>query len=235
MAIALDIAFAAGQGTGTAVATSLATPTTANFIVVAATTTANNVVSSFTDGKGNTYFLLPSITAANGNVITMGYALNATIGGSFAVTVNCAVSNAMAVAAASFNGIATSSAFDKSATNASSGTAMDSGTTAVTTLPNELLIGAGEQGTGSNVAWTAGASFTLASHMDLASAGRDIYLEYRIVSAAAAYNAPCTSSINGGGGYAAMIATFADTTVPGGGPGPSASLLFHRKNVLYFI
>lgn len=223
MAIALDIAFAAGQGTGTAVATSLATPTTANFIVAAATTTGNQALASFTDGKGNVYTLLPSVTATNNNVITLGYCANAIIGGSFAVTANVGSSNAMAVAAASFSGIAITSPFDKTQTGIGTGTALDSGATTTTTFANELLIGAGEVGTGSNITFTAGASYTIASQMLLSSAGRDIYLEYRIVAATGAYNAPCTSSINNT--WAAIIATFADTPVPqGGGSSPVAWL-----------
>lgn len=227
MAITFVIGFAAGQGTGTAIATSGATPASGNFIVAAATTTANNVVSSFTDNKGNTYTLLPSVTAANGNVITLGYAANITIGGSITVTVNCGVSNAMAVAAACFSGVATTSPFDKSSSQIGTSASLDTGLTPTTTFPNELLIGAGEQGRGSNVTWTAGTigagAYALASHMDLASAGRDIYLEYLIVSSTGAYNAPCGSDSSFG--YAAAIATFADTPVPSGSARPGLLLM----------
>ena len=237
MAIVHVIDYQDGQGT-TSASTSNATPGGSGVgFIVAGIIYNGGTLTSVTDTYGNTYstVALGSVDGAGLDNLVIAYAQASGSAGSGHVTVNISAGTCV-IGAGFFTGLATSSPLDRTQ-NANSGgangTALDSGAAPTTQFANELLIGLGTQATGATVGWTAGAGYTTITSEGAGASGRVMILEYRIVSAAAAYNATATSNVSAKWGMG--IATFSDTPVPGGGPGPSASLLYHRKNVLYFI
>lgn len=132
---------------------------------------------------------------------------------------------------AEFSGMATSSVVDQTNTG-TSGSGSTSVTTGnvTTTSTNELLIGAVLTTTGTGGAPTAGSGYAIPTNGNVRPGTQTLTLEYQFVNATGTYNASLSwpSSVTGASGG---IVTFIGT----GAGGPVPNLLYHRKNVLYFI
>jgi hypothetical protein len=221
MAISFDLSWGDSEGTGvTSVASASHNAGASATIIFAGVTVSGGVtLSSVTDNQGSTYTILTPVVTPGGNHVYLAYAINNINTNARTITANLSGTGNAVLMPFSFNGIATSSPFDKyqSAASGSPSGSLDTGNTTTTTFPNEVLIGVGMTDTGSANTWTAGSGFTLGPQ--IANAPIDSYTEYKIVSATGAYNAPATNS-DTTHNWACLIATFADTPISGGGGGP---------------
>jgi hypothetical protein len=164
-----------------------------------------------TDGVGNTYSA--DASATNGStlrtVIFAAHNVTALAAGQ-TITVTHPSVTARAMVAAEFTGLVATATLDRTATASGSSTAANSGNTAVTTLANELLIGAiGVEGPSGDT-FTKDATYTLLSRAGttggVAATNVTVNGEYRIVSATGAYAA--TGTLGTSRTWAAAIATY---------------------------
>lgn len=191
---------------GTSLSTAAITTTSGNLVVIGVTYVAS--FSSVSDSKGNTWTLAAGpVTASAGDTIRCYYAFNLTGGAGHTFTLNLSAAGAGVVCAAEYSGVLLTDPLDQTATQASSGNPVDSSSTATTTQADELLIGYGQQSSGVNLAWSAGASYTLRANVADAVPSSIGAMVERLVSATGAYNATMS---HGGetGTYSALIATF---------------------------
>lgn len=147
---------------------------------------------NFTDSQGSTYQTLGPFGAGS-TLVYIGYTVplpstTYQIKANFTGTTGKSM-----IGAASFNGISTVSPFDRSAFATGSGTSLDSGSSATTSFPQELLIGMGSLDGGSVITWTATNGFTKASEVAVTVDG---CLEYQIVAAQGTYNATLTTTVS---------------------------------------
>lgn len=196
---------------------------TANFIAVGIA--CSGLVSSVTDNKGNTYTLIGPYATSTDNVY-IAYKANASVGTGTIITVNAAAGSFFAVCPACYSGLATVTPFDKEMHGAGNSAALNSGATATTTQANELVLCTGTLSSGSDLGFGASGSFTMRSSENFASTGGVCFLEDQIVSATGAQTGVATSGGNTGL-WTCLVATFADTTIGGGGATitPSAGTL----------
>jgi hypothetical protein len=229
VAISYDSAWGGGATNATSITSGFHTCGAGiSTVIVGVAWQATGTLTSVTDTNGDSYILGPVVTLASGSFGQLAYCVNPT-SSSKKITATANVSGQVSLVAAAFKGLDQTSPYDKSHTGIGGPSgALDSGLTAQTSFPNELLIGIGFLDTGSATTWTAGAGYTIASST---TSNTPLYLEYQIVAASTSYNAPATSSLTTKN-WGALIATFADTPVVQTG---SAVLMMHRRNVLYFI
>jgi hypothetical protein len=145
----------------TAAATSL---TTGNAIIVGARfydPTGTVTVSSVTDTAGNTYIQgPPKFASGTGEHLVIWHALNVTGHASNVVSVNLSAAvQFWGVVTAQYSGIATSSAYDTTATALNGGATMTTG--AFTTAQAEEVIFAVAQVANTGQTWTAGSGYTI--------------------------------------------------------------------------
>lgn len=173
-----------------------------DFIVVLLASHRTGVLTSVTDSASNTYALDVNTTSgqnSNFYIASCQATSGLTLGvGAITATWAAGVANRL-MGAASFTGITTSSALDKTAKqNQSNATAWSSSNTATTTQADELVIGGSTQNGTAIRTSTPGASlnelFDLGTSDSVSMTG-----VYRIVSATAAYAANGTWSAAGAG------------------------------------
>ncbi|MGA9800313.1 MAG: IPT/TIG domain-containing protein, partial [Terriglobales bacterium] len=205
-----------------------ATPQTASASVLVAFTaaqTAGNLnvvavgwndttstVTGVTDTRGNTYVLAAGPTAGTGLTQSIYYAKNIAAGtNTVTVTFNKAAAFAD-IRVLEYSGLDTSNPLDQTAAAAGSGTTASSGA-ATTTLPNELIFGAGMTSGGFTGAGT-GFTSRIITTPDLDNA------EDRTVSATGSYTATApTSSAK----WVMQMATFIASGQTSGNPAPTVS------------
>src|SRR5207248_8222614 len=163
------------------------------------------------DSGGNAYSVSADVTNAS-HVRTVILAAHNVVGfpAGGMITVTHPSVAARALAAAEFSGLASSATLDRTSIATGSSASPSSGTTALTSQADELVIGAiGAEGPSSDTL-TAGASF-----VSLASAGTSgnsaasnitIDGEFRVVSATGAYAA--SGTLGSSRDWAAAIVTF---------------------------
>lgn len=199
------------------VTTGTITTTSGNFIVAGLSYTA---LSSFSDSKTNTWTTGVGPIANGGDSNLQKYAFNISGGTLHTLTANLgAAGNYCSICAVEYSGLTTTDPLDKSNTGTGTSGSLDTTATATTSQADELLIGSGTQNLSANNVWTAGASFTKRSEINLGATTSVGYLEERIVSATGAYSAPMGSDKTTA--WAAAIATY---KAAGGGGGPTTFL-----------
>jgi hypothetical protein len=178
------------------------------FLEIAANPTSSTV--TVTDSAGNTY--TKDIDVTNGaearTLLFSARITTALAGGTITTSYSSPVPTDKAVSAFSFEGIATPSPKDKSSTATGNGTSLSTGTTATTSQPDELLLGAFGHGDG-RATFDPGANYTaLTSAGANGSGGAAIFPEYRLVSATGAYSASATNNNSKSAGWAAALVTY---------------------------
>lgn len=190
--------------------------TGANFIAV--TFSTDGTVSSVTDNASppNTYQLAIGPVANGGDKVYIFFAENVVTSPTHAISVTTgSASNFSVLCAGSYSGLATSSTKDKTTSGTGNSTSLSSGNTATTSQADELLIGAGTLGTGSNSTFTGTGGFAVQSQNGLAGSGSIGFLADQIVSSAAAYAATATWG-GSSGPWVAAIVTFKAPAAAGG-------------------
>lgn len=209
----MAIAFVQDQIDGTAVSTASFTTiafgssTTTNNAIIVAVASSTAAVSSVTDSFSNTYNPAVSNGAQTGAFLSIWYALGITGGAAHTLTVNLGA-NPLAVNFYEISGLATSGALDQTSSNSNNtGTAITSGTTALTQASNELLFMAGAAHLGQT--WTLGSGYAnlTSNPQTVPSCGAEI----QIVSSTGTYNGSLNSSLTGV--WAGAIATFANVSL----------------------
>jgi hypothetical protein len=162
-------------------------------------------LGSFSDNLGNAWVVdKAQFNAASEDHVSIGSCKNITVGGSCTITyASNGAAETMGIMADEYSGFSGGASLDKSAGNTGTGTAVDTGTTAATTVADELLM-AGVKDAFNGAPYTWGSSFTKLAETDEAG-GRSSSAD-RIVSAAGTYNATATQS--NAAAYAAAIATY---------------------------
>ena len=167
------------------------------------------VPDSVTDSAGNTYTL---ISAANSSAVsaTLAYCVNASALASGAtVTANFPSSRNAAMRVRSVGGMATSSAFDVSAINASgSGTSASVGPTSATSQADELIYAVFAYQ--NSRTFTAGSGYTAGAQTESTTTIRGVVAEWKIVSTTGAQTPDGTWDTSAT--YAAVVATFKGAT-----------------------
>src|SRR5262249_26300462 len=136
-------------------------------IFVAIATDGGNGTFTVADTAGNTYTKDADVTNGSGTsgIRTLLFSARVTTALNGTITITGATNANMAASFFSFNGLVSPSAGDKFHTLTGTGTSLDSGTTATTLQPDEVLIGAmgidakanGQSGFGT---FTPGTGFT---------------------------------------------------------------------------
>jgi hypothetical protein len=168
-----------------------------------------------TDSKGNSYSTLLSQTSPGSNMTCSAYIASGVAAGSNTVHVahSANICGVIILEYPSSIGITT---LDKSANQASSGTAVSSTATATTTQSNELLIAWGASL--ANHTFTAGGSFAIETAIVGGAGGlMSMFAEDQQVSSTGAYTGTATMSVSDS--YNCTIATLKITG--GSGPAPS--------------
>ncbi len=162
-----------------------------------------------TDSAGNTYTL---ISAANSSAVsaTLAYCVNASaLASGASVTANFPSSRNAAMRVRSVGGMATSSAFDVSAINASgSGTSASVGPTSATSQADELIYAVFAYQ--NSRTFTAGSGYTAGAQTESTTTIRGVVAEWKIVSTTGAQTPDGTW--NTSATYAAVVATFKGAT-----------------------
>ena len=158
----------------------------------------NNILSSFYDSE----IWLGVVGSGVGKIITITAAAGTVYAG---VGVAC-----------EYSGVATTSFLDKTAVNSGIGATSTTGTTATTTQPNELLIGAiyAEYGSAAVTQSTPTNSFTLRDGVDQQGASDHYSMGYleRIVSSTGAYGSGTTNATSDAR-WSGCIATFVSAAI----------------------
>lgn len=219
MAITLDVTWpadAAGSGASHQIP-SFHTPTAGCNLIACVIATGGGSVSSVVDTSGNTYTVLPFLTTPGAEKLFLAYSVPTTLG-SIKFTANFSPNTRSTIMGASFLGTAASSPLDQSTFPGSgTGTAIASGASGTTRFPNELLIGfaCNDSGAAGNT-WTPGGSpggsFTSIANTVTGAVAPPAIMMYQVVSATGNYSTNATNAVSAG--WAAGIATFADTPVP---------------------
>jgi len=181
-------------------------------VSVALDPTAGTV--SCADSKGNVYAKDVDVTQGSGtsgvrSVIFSAPITAALVSGN-TITVTHPSLAARAMSADEFSGLGTSGTLDKTASATGSSTSPSSGTTATTSQPSELLIGAIDVETRGDT-FTVGSGYTSLASISSASNGNatsnvTMNAEYRIVSATGGYAA--NGTLGTARQWAAGIATY---------------------------
>ncbi len=179
-------------------------------ILFAGTSGSNNRVSTVTDSRGNVYTVdarrSSTTSSVNTNIVSAPVTTALVGGDTIRITFNDSMSIRLALAT-EWRGLAAGTRLDRTATNQASGTSLSSGTTAATTQPSELVIGAFAGGVNATFTATGGATaFATQLRSSLGSTYRTQWQEYRIVSAAGAYSATGTATRSSQ--YAGAVATY---------------------------
>lgn len=192
-----------GSGSASTLAATSFSVTTGNTIIVGISnyTTTQRTVSSISDTAGNTYARCGSVYQPSSNFTQETWvAYNITGNASNVITATYSgAATYRGMVAHQVSGLATSSAYDKQATNFATSTSATVGPTSTTAQTYEYLFAffmVFDTGTG-----TAGANYT-----ERVDAGQ-IYSEDRVVTSTSTYSATATLS-GGGSGYGAMLSTF---------------------------
>lgn len=118
------------------------TPTVGDMILVSCGVSIVATVTGFSDNQSNTYATNYTPAPYGSFSLVMGSGQITTASGTFTVTATITSADSLTCIAAQYSGMATSSAFDKSASFSESGnTTPSSGNTATTTQATELLFG----------------------------------------------------------------------------------------------
>ena len=193
-ALTLSITLASGVAAGALILVSIANHNSAAV-----------VPDSVTDTAGNTYTL---ITAANASAVTatLAYCVNASaLSAGNTITVTFSSTRHIAMRAYSVSGIAASSAFDVSATQAAgSGTSASVGPTSTTTQADELVFASWAYQ--NSRTFTPGTGYTAGTKDETTSTIRGRVAEWKIVSATGAQTADGTWSASTT--HAGVVATF---------------------------
>lgn len=210
----------AGAQTGVTITLSGITTTVGNHLIVCVSTNVllGAAAFSISDSKSNTWQKDANAQDTSSTVQTFSAKLTSALVNADTITISWSpTSSTGAATAAEYSGLASSSWLDKTASaSGASATASDSGATATTSQANELLIGAlAPAGTITGFtpevlspAWSANTSAVPSS-----GNVRGIYPMYRVVSAAAAYNAKATWSTSRA--WAQVIATYKAAALTG--------------------
>jgi len=166
------------------------TSTAGNFVAITATTN-DPAGSTITHSQAGTVNISrPSAWEANaGDSIGTRHIENIVGGASHTITITTSASKFSTLNATEYSGIATSGSLDQTNVGTGTSTTLLSAATPTTTVADELLIGNGTINTGTNSAWTAGASYTIRGSETAGSSGSVSFLEDRIVAATGAYTA----------------------------------------------
>lgn len=201
-----------GGGTGVTTATVTLTTTSGNFISAGSAINLTGRFTSVADNKSNTYTQNASspLTFSSVREVRHHYALNITGGASHTVTLTMTAGTDCTFYVSEFSGIATASAFDKSAAQAQVAvTALSSGVTATRTQADEVLIGVCSGTESVNwVSVTAGASFAIPTNGSVTSNAVQppSAVEYQIVSSTGTTAATFTTGASDSTGT--IIGTF---------------------------
>jgi len=185
-----------------------------NTVIVAVAMDPSSTSVAVSDARGNTYTSDKDVT--NGSVTTGVRTLlfsapvtTALLSGDLiTVTFGSAVVG-KAVSAYSVNGLVVASRVDQTASAIGASTAPSSGNTAITSQPDELVMGVigVEEINGTATALTAGSGFTALTGIGTASSmGIRILPEYQIVTAASAYAG--NGTLNQSRAWAAAVVTY---------------------------
>lgn len=187
---------AASSGISAAVDT-----TGANFIAVSVRTAGTLAAIPVQDSFGNTY-VEDFVSAA----LSLWIAENATCGPGHTITVSTTGNSNTAFAAASYSGMGTNS-LDVSTMATGNSTALNSGFSASTATPVELVLGFGSITNTNALTFTAGTGFNMRSQVGGANSGNAYtFLEDLFTVSAGSQVATATSSITGT--WRMAVATF---------------------------
>lgn len=181
--------------------------TAGNFL--AALIQVSSAVTAVTDTAGNTWVKACGVAnAGNALYAEIWYVENCAAGANTVTVANGFGASFCHVGVAEYSGLATSSGLDQTSTadnGTAGGSAADSGSTATTTLADELLLGLVANESAETIVWDA----PWTERYDDASGGASRAMSWadQVVSATATYKASGTLS-GAGAGWQALIATF---------------------------
>ncbi len=168
---------------------------TGNAIIVTANggSTAGSI-TSVTDSASNTYVKVFSVAFSSAVSLDIWYAVNITGSSSLVVTANRGGAAAGTIVAAEYSGLATVSPSDVFVTaTASSNAAAASGSTGLTAVANELVIGGVGSGLLSTTSATAGSGYTNLNQQSVS--GNFVAQESKVVSAIGTQSAAFTLNV----------------------------------------
>jgi hypothetical protein len=168
-------------------------------VVVVGFSDATHNVSAISDSAGNAYVLATSPASASGVALAVYAAANIAGGPSNTVTVALDASDFLCVAILEYSGV---SRIDRTAAGAGSGTSASTGTV-TTTVPRELVFGAGEPDQNGNANFTsAGSGF----NERLITGISGMLAEDTITTQAGTYAA--TGGLNSSSAWVMQVVTF---------------------------
>jgi len=180
-----------------------ASVTAGDLLVVALTVGPLGRTFTCADANGNSYAL--AATEQQPSDSHQSYIYYAVSKASSTDTVTCTVSGTATIISMAIHEYTGVTTLDRTHSAHGVGTSVDSGSTATTTAPNELLfVDVGLSGSGKSV--TAGSGYTPRTTVVNGIGNLDSYTEDRVVSTAAVYNGACTP--NASNLWNAIIATF---------------------------
>ncbi len=196
---------------GTSFAKAFAGSVTAGNTVVVATSSWNGggtgAVTSVTDNQGNVY------TQANGlsvnEPLAVWYHVGIASSGTLTVTAHTANNADITLAIHEYSGVGS---IDQHTTGSGTGTTSTAGPV-TTTSANELIFGAYNNETASNLTATAGSGFSLRTSQNDNTAHEVLWTEDKTVSSIGSYSADM--SFSGSSTWAAIILTLAPPVVTG--------------------
>lgn len=144
------------------------------------------------------------------------------------ITVTPTSATQMSLGATSFSGCAATNAVDRFAVATGSGTALNSGASAVTRAANEIVCGYGSVDTSTSGTWTAGSSGGAYLNDGTAGSGAsgtgpNLGIESRGDSAANAKTADFSFTITGP--WVMALVTLSDTPISAGGAGSNGAMM----------
>src|SRR5207244_1899846 len=151
-------------------------------------------ISSITDTQGNTYVRDAAFAGAP-NRLSIWRASNITGGAVPVVTINCVAKETATAVVAEYNGIASVSPFDQTASNNQFGaTSYTSGTTPATTQATELVFGVHMNRSTNLGTWTPAGGFTTVLEQDNATSKHQFQVQDQFVTTTGAFASTGTHS-----------------------------------------
>ncbi|PYU17714.1 MAG: hypothetical protein DMG29_00330, partial [Acidobacteria bacterium] len=168
--------------------------TTGDTLLVGVETNNDVAISSITDTQGNTYVRDAAFAGAP-NRLSIWRASNITGGAVPVVTINFVAKETATAVVAEYNGIASVSPFDQTASNNQFGaTSYTSGTTPATTQATELVFGVHMNRSTNLGTWTPAGGFTTVLEQDNATSKHQFQVQDQFVTTTGAFASTGTHS-----------------------------------------